>query len=66
MNHITKFSCKAAEQDYAIAQVNLGYAYANGFGVEKDEKEEVKWYRKAAEQGNAKAQKVLKALGVTP
>jgi hypothetical protein len=30
--------------------------YANGRGVEKDYVEAVKWYRKAAEQGDAKAQ----------
>ena len=30
--------------------------YANGRGVPKDEAEAVKWYRKAADQGDAKAQ----------
>ena len=34
----------------------LGCCYGNGEGVEKDEAESVKWYRKAAEQGNADAQ----------
>jgi len=47
---------KAAEQNYAPAQSNLGYCYDNGRGVEKDYAEAVKWYRKAAEQGHAEAQ----------
>jgi TPR repeat protein len=47
---------KAAEQNYALAQYNLGLCYENGQGVAKDEVEAVKWFRKAAEQGDAKAQ----------
>lgn len=33
------------------ALTKLGHMYAKGFGVNKDEAEAVKWYRKAAEQG---------------
>src|SRR5207237_478277 len=47
---------KAAEQNDALAQFNLGYSYANGQGVAKDDAEAVKWYRKAAEQNFAQAQ----------
>jgi TPR repeat protein len=47
---------KKAEQGDADAQYNLGFMYANGRGVPKDEVEAVNWYRKAAEQGNAYAQ----------
>jgi hypothetical protein len=36
--------------------------YANGDGVPKDSAEAVKWYRKAAEQGNAVAQNNLGAM----
>ena len=50
-----KWYRKAAEQNHAKAQVNLGFAYANGQGT-KDYTEAVKWYRKAAEQNDAKAQ----------
>ena len=39
-----------------MAQYNLGACYKNGIGVEKDPAEAVKWYRKAADQGIAKAQ----------
>ena len=48
-----KWYRKAAEQNYAEAQYNLGVCYANGQGVAKDEAEAVKWFRKAAEQNYA-------------
>ncbi|MEK7706844.1 MAG: tetratricopeptide repeat protein, partial [Verrucomicrobiota bacterium] len=51
-----KWFRKAAEQNYAKAQHNLGAAYAGGQGVAKDETEAVKWFRKAAEQSFAHAQ----------
>src|SRR5436189_79965 len=37
-------------------KLHLGYCYAHGQGVAKDEVEAVKWYRKAAEQNFAYAQ----------
>ncbi|MBI5773624.1 MAG: SEL1-like repeat protein [Verrucomicrobia bacterium] len=51
-----KWFQKAAEQNHAKAQYNLGALYANGEGVMKDEAQAVKWFRKAAEQNHAKAQ----------
>jgi TPR repeat protein len=39
-----------------VAQYNLGTMYHEGDGVKQDDKEAVKWYRKAAEQGYASAQ----------
>ena len=50
-----KWYRKAAEQNVAVAQSNLGVCY-NGEGVAKDQVEAVKWYRKAAEQNYAEAQ----------
>src|SRR5207244_2988671 len=47
---------KAAEQNLAEAQCNLGACYENALGVRKDYTQAVKWYRKAAEQNNHKAQ----------
>src|SRR6266511_224441 len=47
---------KAADQNHATAQYDLGLCYANGQGVAKDDVEAMKWYRKAAEQNNAPAQ----------
>ncbi|HHV6447566.1 TPA: tetratricopeptide repeat protein, partial [Haemophilus influenzae] len=43
----------------ANVQFNLGVMYAKGQGVKQDDFEAVKWFRKAAEQGHAKAQAIL-------
>ena len=45
-----------AEKGDARAQRELGRAYFYGRGVSKDIIEGVKWYRRAAEQGNAPSQ----------
>jgi TPR repeat protein len=50
---------KAAEQNYAPAQNNLGASYENGRGVPKDDQQAIAWYRKAAEQNYAPAQSNL-------
>jgi TPR repeat protein len=54
-----KWYRKAAEQDYAVGQNDLGYMYQSGKGVLKDYEKAVKWYRKAAEQGHAGGQRNL-------
>ena len=38
------------------AQYNLGVMYRNGRGVSRDQTEAVRWYRLAADQGDARAQ----------
>jgi TPR repeat protein len=40
----------------ADAQEKLGSLYAEGYSIDKNEKEAVKWWKKAAAQGNAAAQ----------
>jgi hypothetical protein len=40
---------------------DLGLLYARGWGVEKDQNEALRWYRKAAEQGDRQAQYNLAA-----
>ena len=45
------------------AQYNLGFLYDNGWGVPEDDAEAVRWYRLAADQGDASAQY---NLGVVP
>ena len=45
------------------AQYNLGESYEYGEGVMKDYEEAVKWYLKAAKQGDEEAQQKLKELG---
>src|SRR5208282_2857795 len=47
---------KAAEQNYALAQYDLGLMYANSVGVPRDDQQASAWFRKAADQDNAKAQ----------
>jgi TPR repeat protein len=39
---------RAAEAGHPIAMGYLGYLYDRGLGVEKDDEEAVKWYRRAA------------------
>ena len=47
----------AADQGLAVAQFNLGFAFANGTGVAKDDSEAVRWFRlAAADHGLASAQ----------
>ena len=41
----------------------MGVCYELGIGVKKDKQEAVKWYRKAAEQGNSSAKNNLRRLG---
>jgi TPR repeat protein len=45
-----------ARKGYAPAQFKLGLIYVKGNGVPQDYREALKWYRRAADQGNAAAQ----------
>lgn len=45
-----------AEAGDALAQLNLGAAYDNALGVERDVQQAIYWYQLAAEQGLAEAQ----------
>ena len=47
-----------ADQGDEYAQNSLGVMYENGEGVPQDDKQAVKWYRKAADQGYADGQLV--------
>ena len=47
---------KAAEQDYAPAQCNLGVLTLHGVGTEADPAAAAEWFRRAAEQSFARAQ----------
>ena len=48
-----------AEQGYSSAQYNLGVMYQYGRGVKQNDFEAVKWFSKAADQGDANAQFML-------
>jgi TPR repeat protein len=47
---------KAAEQGFALAQLELGEICLTGRGLPKNDAESIKWFRKAAEQGVISAQ----------
>ena len=49
----------AAKAGDAYSQYSLGWCYENGQGVEQSAQEAVKWYRKAAAQGESKAKERL-------
>ncbi len=51
-----EFFRKAADANFALAEVNLGALYFNGQGVARDYKEAAKWNRLAADQGLAPAE----------
>ena len=53
---------RAADQDYAGAQFNLGVMYEGGLGVPQDYAQAMEWWRKAAEQGDPSAQLNLGAM----
>ena len=50
---------KSAEQGDAEAQGELGLRYDIGLNVKKDTSEAVKWYKKAANQGDINVQYIL-------
>ena len=47
-----------AEQGMAEAQHNLGLMCSKGEGIPRDDKEAVKWYLAAAEQGSRQSRSV--------
>jgi TPR repeat protein len=53
---------KDADHGKAEAQCALGQLYEKGQGVPKDDTEAERWYLKAAEQGHAKAERLLGLL----
>ncbi len=50
---------KAADQNYAAAQLALAELYATGQGIARDNQQYIFWARKAADQGYAVAQDAL-------
>ena len=58
-----KVLTKSAEQGHVKTQINLGIYYSLGSnGVSQNSKKAVKWYTKAAKQGNAMAQGLLATM----
>lgn len=50
---------KAAKRGHATAQISLGWMYAQGLGVHRDDRKALYWYRRAADQGHQDAQAIL-------
>jgi TPR repeat protein len=53
---------KSAERGNVLAQYNLGLMYFNSDNVTQSYVKAAKWFRKAAEQGEEQAIKMLKQL----
>jgi hypothetical protein len=53
-----------AEKGDPAAMRMLGVMYYNGLNVPRNEREGLKWYRRAADAGSKAAQKELKQMGV--
>ena len=53
---------KAAKQNHADAQYQLGLCYEKGQGVKQDLKMARKWFEKAAKNGSTKASKKLQIM----
>ena len=65
-----EYYLKAAEEDNADAQAQLGYMYQNALGVPADYAKAMEWNNRAAQQGNAQGQAQIgylyqNGLGVT-
>ncbi len=54
-----------AEQGSAVAQVYVGWMYETGKGVPSNSTEAIKWYQKAADQGNDDAKRRIMAMTET-
>ena len=53
---------KAAKQGYANAQFNLGVMYEHGNGVEQSDSLAMRWYGRAAAQGDEGAKQKCDAI----
>ena len=51
-----------AKQGDAMAQIYIGVMYEHGEGVPENDTEAVKWYEKAADQGDVDAQRKLSLM----
>lgn len=53
----------AADQDFAVAQANLGTVFEKGCAMPQDLSAAVYWYRPAAAHGDYDAAQALRCLG---
>jgi hypothetical protein len=55
--------CEAARKGDAAAQFRLGWIYANGNGVARDDELAAAWFQEAAKGGDIQSGRLIKALG---
>ncbi len=53
---VFQLTLKEANNGNVVAMSNMGFIYAKGIGVEKNEAEALAWYKKAAEKGHLTSQ----------
>lgn len=62
VDHAVRLYCKAAKKGYAPAQYYLGWIYANGNGVQRNDALAAAWLRKAANSNHPQARNALKLV----
>jgi soluble lytic murein transglycosylase-like protein len=62
MNRAIQLYCKAAKKGDATAQYRLGWIYANGRGVRRDDGRAIAWFRKAARQKHPQSRNMLRLV----
>ena len=55
--------CAAARSEHVLSQYQLGWLYANGRGVQQDDRLAAAWFKKAAEANDEHAASMLARLG---
>ena len=58
-----RLAVKGSSPEHVEAQYNVGWQYWNGKGVEEDKAEAMKWFRMAADNGDAAAKRIVKKYG---
>jgi len=62
MGRAVRLYCKAAQKGQSLAQYRLGWIYANGRGVKRDDALAVAWFRLAAKQNHLQSRNMLKLV----
>jgi len=65
-NEAIRLYCVAARKRSSDASYQLGWIYANGRGVERNEKIAAAWFDDAAKSGDQHAARMLNRLGIRP
>ena len=62
LQQAVKWWRRSAEQDFVLAERQLGVSYLKGYGVTRDYVEAARWLRRAADKGDGVSQSQLAAL----